>query len=231
MSATIPQNSPLVATQTPARRRTQYCLYSIVLLLLLFIVPCVLATIYMVVGHAIMRAAHPSPQSIYRAPLASSAVSGAVGGLIGAPVIILGFTFVAHGKNNNRVNALSASQQRLMHVILNLGYAILLIYLFSAGGIAGPFYISSKKGGGRHATPAQRAAALAAYNEAIAEGKHLSINAAAAAGFVGGAVLGGAIVLVSVVLAKFARRPERGPQALTHPHFLELSSRAPPYGV
>ena len=230
MSA-IPQHSPLVATQPPARRRNQCCIYFIVFILLLFIVPCVLATTYMVIGHAIMRAAHPSPQSIYRAPLASSAVSGGVGGLIGAPVIILGFTFVAHGKNNNRGIALSVTQQRLMPALLNLGYAIFLIYLFSAGGIAGPFYLSSKKSAGKNATPAQRAAALAAYNEAIAEGKQLSVNAAAAAGFVGGAVLGGAFVLVSVLLAKFARRPVRRPQELINAPFLELSSRAPPYGL
>lgn len=223
----IPQQSPLVGTTTPVWRRYQGYLYCTILLLLIFIVPIVLGLTYMVAGHAIMRAAHPSSHSIYRAPLASSAVSGAEGGLIGAPVILLGLIFIAHGTNNNTGHTLSIVQRRLMLGLLYAGYAVLLVYLFSAGGIAGPFYISSRRSAGKHATPAQQAAALAAYNRAIAEGKQLSINAAAAAGFVGGAVVGPALALIVM----FAARPVRRPQALTRPPYLELSHRAPPYGL
>ncbi|KJA17343.1 hypothetical protein HYPSUDRAFT_206282 [Hypholoma sublateritium FD-334 SS-4] len=224
----IPQHSLLAGAPSPVQRRFQGLVYCTILLLLVFIIPVVLGLLYMVAGHAIIRAAHPSSHSIYRAPLASSAVSGAVGGLIGAPVILLGLIFIAHGTNNNTGHTLSISQRRIMLGLLYAGYAVLLVYSFSAGGIAGPFYLSSKKSAGKHATPAQQAAALAAYNRAIAEGKQLSVNAAAAAGFVGGAVVGPALALI--LMFAFVR-PVRRPQALTRPPYLELAHRAPPYGL
>lgn len=182
----------------------------------------------MTVGHKIMRAAHPSSHSIYRAPLSSSAVAGALGGLFSISAVLLGIFLLSVGKNNQAGNAISTIRRRVLLAVRCAGYTTFVIYFFSAGGIAGALYTLNTRSAGRDATSAQQAAALAAYNKAVAEGKHLSVSAATAAGFVGGAVVGPGLVLVATLgVLAWARMPN----AFTSPPLLELVHREPPRGV
>ncbi|KAF9476153.1 hypothetical protein BDN70DRAFT_882799 [Pholiota conissans] len=172
-------------TQTRSLARTQSIIPPVTLsplfILLLFLpVPPLLSIIYIVAGHAILRASNSSPNSIYLSPIVASLEAGATGGVIlSLPIAFLLYLLIYPNKprdspedffedDNSRVE----TQEKWLRYT---GYAVAAFLILAIGGIAGPLGVTCLSTG--------------SLDEFVGNKRLLSTSAAAAAGFVGGVVL------------------------------------------
>ena len=146
--------------------------------------PPLLSMIYMVCGHAILRHSQASPTSIYNAPIITSLEAGATGGIIVAiPLgIILYFLLLFPARLSTAPapadffeddTSSTSARRRWMH---NLGVCMSVLFAICIGGLSGPLGVTCLSHG-----------ALGAFVELR---RLLSRSSAAAAGFLGGGVIG-----------------------------------------
>ncbi|KAF8183615.1 hypothetical protein BJ912DRAFT_853478 [Pholiota molesta] len=148
---------------------------------LLFLpVPPLLSMIYIVTGHAILRASRSSPNSIYLSPIVASLEAGATGGVILClPLALLLYLLVYPNKARDSPedffeddNSAIEMQEKWLRYI---GYAVAAFFFIAIGGIAGPLGVTCLSSG--------------SLDEFVGDKRLLSTSAAAAAGFVGGLTL------------------------------------------
>jgi hypothetical protein len=148
---------------------------------LLFLpVPPLLSMIYIVTGHAILRASRSSPNSIYLSPIVASLEAGATGGVILClPLALLLYLLVYPNKARDSPedffeddNSAIEMQEKWLRYI---GYAVAAFFFLAIGGIAGPLGVTCLSSG--------------SLDEFVGDKRLLSTSAAAAAGFVGGLTL------------------------------------------
>lgn len=169
VTATLPLPEPLRLGPVP-------------IFLLYLPLPPLLSMIYMVCGHAILRQTQASPTSIYNAPIITSLEAGATGGIILAiPLaIILYFLLLFPTRPSTAPEdffeddtSSTAARQRWMH---SLGICVSALFAICIGGPSGPLGVVCLSHG-----------ALGAF---VSARKILSPSSAAAAGFLGGGIVG-----------------------------------------
>ncbi|KIM44333.1 hypothetical protein M413DRAFT_379401 [Hebeloma cylindrosporum] len=162
-------------------------------LLLMFLpIPPLLSLIYMAVGHAILRATHPQPQSVFRAPVLSSVEAGATGGVIlSLPLALLLFILLSPNPppSNSRDDFFEdddSTTDMQARWIRYTGYTVFVLFVFAIGGVAGPLGVTCLSSG-----------TLDAF---VDNKRMLSTGAAAAAGFLGGVILSFGTLAITVAL-------------------------------
>ena len=185
--------SSLMPRPTPLRMRPG-------LLALLFLpVPPLLALLYMAVGHALLRAARPTPRSIYRqAPVGASIEAGATGGVILALPLALLLYIIARQPRADAPEDFFEDDASGVHGVARwlpwVGVAGTAAFLFAIGGVAGPLGVACLQGSVQGSGDTRRL---------------LSASAAAAAGFVGGAVLASVAIVVGMLVTLLWLRSRR----------------------
>lgn len=154
----------------------------------------------MVTGHAILRAAHSSPESIYHAPIVSSLEAGATGGVILAlPLALLLYLLLFPNKSEDAPEDFfeddGSSVMGIGQWLRLAGYVTSVFFFFIIGGLAGPLGVTCLPNN--------------AQTTFVGEQKLLSSGAAAAAGFVGGAVLAFAVTIGGVLATLIGVRSHR----------------------
>lgn len=187
--------SSLMPRPTPLRLRPG------VLALLFLPVPPLLALLYMAAGHALLRAARPAPRSIFRAAsVGASLEAGATGGVVLALPLALLLYVLARPPADAPEDFFeddASSARGVARWLPWVGVAGAVAFLFAIGGVAGPLGVACLQGSVQGPGGARRL---------------LSARAAAAAGFVGGAVLAsGAIVVGALVTLLWLRSRRRQP--------------------
>lgn len=162
-----------------------------VLLVLFLPIPPLLSLIYMVVGHAILRASkEASPGSIFHSPLLSSIEAGATGGVILAlPIALLLYILLLPSKPANAPEDFfdddTSSMLGQAKWLRYLSYLVCPILVLGIGGFAGPLGVTCLSSG--------------TLNMFVGTKKMLSTGAAAAAGFVGGVLMAGGVFTVGII--------------------------------
>ncbi|CAA7269401.1 unnamed protein product [Cyclocybe aegerita] len=161
-----------------------------VLLLIFLPLPPLLSLLYMLTGHAILRRSNSSPTSIYQAPLLSSVEAGATGGVIlSLPLALLLYLLLFPSKPPTAPEDFFEDDDSSMlggsRWARYSGYAVCVFVVLCVGGVAGPLGVTCLSNG--------------ETDGFVSAKKMLSTGAAASAGFVGGAVLSFAMVLLGVI--------------------------------
>ncbi|KAF8953690.1 hypothetical protein BDZ97DRAFT_591177 [Flammula alnicola] len=188
-----PPPRPSRRTRTPSIRPPPIPLRQrpVVLFLLFLPIPPLLSLIYMVVGHAILRGSQSSPNSIYLSPLLSSVEAGATGGVIlSLPLALLLYLLLFPNKPSaapedffeDDTSSIVGQEKWLLYA----GYTVCAFLLLCIGGIAGPLGVTCLSNG-----------TLAMF---VGNKRMLSASAAAAAGFVGGAIVAFGTLAISVLV-------------------------------
>jgi hypothetical protein len=150
--------------------------------------PPLLSMIYMVCGHAILRQTQASPTSIYSAPIITSLEAGATGGIIVAiPLAIILYFFLLFPTRPSTAPAdffeddtsSTSARRRWMHY---LGVCVSVLFAICIGGLSGPLGVACLSHG-----------ALGSFVESR---RILSPSSAAAAGLLGGGVIGGGLFIL-----------------------------------
>ncbi|KAH9483837.1 hypothetical protein JR316_0003315 [Psilocybe cubensis] len=164
-----------------------------ILLFIFLPVPPLLSLIYMIIGHAILRASKSSPDSIFQSPLLSSIEAGATGGVIlSLPIALLLYILVIPSRPTTAPEDFfdddNSSTLRQARYIRRLGYVVSALLVLCIGGLAGPLGVTCLSNG--------------TLDSFVGNKKLLSTGAAAAAGFLGGVIITfGALTLCIIGMA------------------------------
>ncbi|KAF8907084.1 hypothetical protein CPB84DRAFT_1769457 [Gymnopilus junonius] len=190
-----PPDSPGVGHQyhqhTPSRAPPlPLHLRPLVLLLLFLPLPPLLSFMYLVTGHAFLRAIEMSPTSIYRTPLLASLEAGATGGVILAlPIAFLLYLFLLSARPSSAPEDFfdddNSSILARAAWVRYTGYIVSAVLFICIGGAAGPLGVTCLSSGD-----------LDAF---VAHKRMLSADAAAAAGLIGGVLVALGILAMCVV--------------------------------